>query len=177
MLEHKMASQTTGEKAGSILPHPAVVWAQRKDKLWVTVRLDNCGKPDIQLKENSLYFKGAGGPEKVVHEATLEFYHDIIPEESKYTIGGREIIFMLRKKELEKGFWPRLLKDNKKVHFLKTDFDKWRDEDDSDADDNEDMNLEQMMNSMGGLGGGAGGLEQEEEPDEDSDDEDLPDLQ
>jgi hypothetical protein len=31
---------------------------------------------------------------------------------------------VLRKKELKEEYWPRLLKDNKKVHYLKTDFDK-----------------------------------------------------
>jgi hypothetical protein len=31
---------------------------------------------------------------------------------------------VLRKKELKEEFWPRLLKENKKMHFLKTNFDK-----------------------------------------------------
>ena len=30
------------------------------------------------------------------------------------------------------------------LHFLKTDFDKWRDEDDSDAEDQEDFNLDEV---------------------------------
>ena len=33
-------------------------------------------------------------------------------------------MFKLRKKEMKEEYWPRLLKDNKKMHFLKTDFDK-----------------------------------------------------
>lgn len=33
---------------------------------------------------------------------------------------------MLRKKEEKEEYWPRLLKESKKVHFLKTDFDKVR---------------------------------------------------
>ena len=33
---------------------------------------------------------------------------------------------MLRKKEQKQEYWPRLLKESKKVHFLKTDFDKAR---------------------------------------------------
>ena len=32
--------------------------------------------------------------------------------------------FVLRKKEKKEEYWPRLLKESKKVHFLKTDFDK-----------------------------------------------------
>jgi len=33
-------------------------------------------------------------------------------------------MFVLRKKELKEKYWPRLLKESKKMHFLKTDFDK-----------------------------------------------------
>jgi len=32
--------------------------------------------------------------------------------------------FQLRKKELKEEYWPRLLKESKRVHYLKTDFDK-----------------------------------------------------
>lgn len=33
----------------------------------------------------------------------------------------------MRKKELKEEYWPRLVKDTQKLHFLKTDFDKvWR---------------------------------------------------
>lgn len=32
--------------------------------------------------------------------------------------------FVIRKKELKQEYWPRLLKESKKVHFLKTNFDK-----------------------------------------------------
>jgi hypothetical protein len=52
----------------------------------------------------------------------------------------------LRKKELKEEFWPRLLKDNKKVHFLKTDFDKWVDEDEQDEAPEDDFG------GMGGMG-------------------------
>lgn len=31
---------------------------------------------------------------------------------------------ILRKKELKEEYWPRLLKDKAKVHYLRTDFDK-----------------------------------------------------
>lgn len=32
----------------------------------------------------------------------------------------------MRKKDLKEEFWPRLLKEKGKVHFLRTDFDKVR---------------------------------------------------
>lgn len=56
----------------------------------------------------------------------LEFYAEIDKEESKVNHTAKNIEIILRKKELKEEFWPRLLKDTKKVHFLKTDFDKVR---------------------------------------------------
>lgn len=38
-------------------------------------------------------------------------------------IEGREDV---NAKELKEEYWPRLLKDSKKMHFLKTNFDKVR---------------------------------------------------
>lgn len=70
----------------------------------------------------------------------------------------KNIQFVLRKKELKEEFWPRLLKDSKKVHFLKTDFDKWVDEDEQNEAPEED--LSGGMGGMGGMPGmgGAGGM-------------------
>ena len=54
----------------------------------------------------------------------MEFYAEIDPKESHISHSGRDVSLVLRKKELKEEYWPRLLKDAKKVHFLKTNFDK-----------------------------------------------------
>uniref|UniRef100_A0A0B7BUD2 CS domain-containing protein n=1 Tax=Arion vulgaris TaxID=1028688 RepID=A0A0B7BUD2_9EUPU len=156
------------------LPPPPVIWAQRKDKVLLTVQLENVSNPKVTLKDSDLYFHGKGGTANTDHEVQMEFFKEINSSASKYSTTGRGVTFVLSKKEENLGFWPRLLKDSKKVHYLKTDFEKWRDEDDSEVDDRDDLNLDEMMQSMGGLqGGGAPDLGDNE----DSDDEDLPDLQ
>ena len=53
------------------------------------------------------------------------------------------IEFALYKKDPEGGFWDRLLKERTKQHWLKIDFNKWKEEDESDDEE-------------GGGGGGAG---------------------
>lgn len=45
-------------------------------------------------------------------------------ENSKTNHTSRDVEFVLRKKDMKAEYWPRLLKESKKVHFLKTDFDK-----------------------------------------------------
>ena len=91
-------------------------------------------------------------------------------DESKTHHTPRDVAFVLRKKETKEEYWPRLTKDKQKLHFLKTDFDKWVDEDEQDA-----VNEDDPMAGMGGmpgmgadggfggidfskLGGGAGGM-------------------
>jgi hypothetical protein len=78
----------------------------------------------LDLTPSSLTFTGYSETQKQTFHVELEFYAEIDKEESKINHTAKNIEMILRKKELKEEFWPRLLKDAKKVHFLKTDFDK-----------------------------------------------------
>lgn len=78
----------------------------------------------LDIQPTKLSFKGPSTSKKVTYAVDLEFFGEIDPKESKIHHTGRDIELVLRKKELKEEYWPRLLKDSKKVHFLKTDFDK-----------------------------------------------------
>lgn len=124
----------------------------------------------------------------------LELFGEVKPDDSKYTVRGRGAELLLLKADPEGPYWKRLLKEDKKQHWLKVDFDKWQDEDVSDEEDGGaaggggggfgGANFEDMMRQMGGLGGGGlggpGGPDLGEdfgEDDEDSDDDKLPELE
>lgn len=79
----------------------------------------------------------------------------------------REIFLKLKKQE-SGPYWNCLVK-GKRPHFLHTDFNHWRDEDESDAGD-EEPELDSLMSQMGGLGDQQTGLNEEVDSD-DSDDE------
>jgi len=100
----------------------------------------------LDLKPQSLSFSGHSDSLKRSYALELEFYAEIDPKESKINHTAKNIEMVLRKKELKEEFWPRLLKDAKKVHFLKTDFDKWVDEDEQDEAPEDDLG------NMGGMG-------------------------
>jgi len=183
---------------------PEVLWAQRssstepeKNHVFLTIIAPDV--PEAELKLNleptKLSFKGPSTSKKVTFAVDLEFYAEIDPKESKIHHSGRDIELVLRKKELKEEYWPRLLKDSKKVHFLKTNFDKWVDEDEqNEAPEDEDyMNkMGSMPGGDGGFGGidfsklgagGAGGLGdlgamgEEDSGDEDDDDDEMPALE
>ncbi|KAF2029407.1 HSP20-like chaperone [Setomelanomma holmii] len=147
---------------------PEVTWAQRssssdpeRNYVYLTIVAADVPESDLKLdlKDTSLSFKGTSTSKKVTYAVDIEFYAEIDPKESKIHHSGRDVSLVLRKKELKEEFWPRLLKDSKKVHYLKTDFDKWVDEDEQDEAPEDDMM--NQMNPMGGAGadGGFGGID------------------
>jgi hypothetical protein len=77
----------------------------------------------LSITASNVSFTGTSG-KGVTYSVSLDLYAEIDPENSKVNHTDREVELVLRKKELKLEYWPRLLKDSKKVHFLKTDFDK-----------------------------------------------------
>lgn len=185
---------------------PEVLWAQRssntdaaKNHVFLTLMVSDVSEKEMKLdlQPTKLTFTGTSTSKKVTYHVELEFYAEIDPKESRIHHTGRDIELVLRKKELKEEYWPRLLKESRKLHFLKTNFDKWVDEDEQDAqpDDDDYMN---KMNPMGGDGdGGFGGIDfsklgaaqgmggmpdlgemaNADEDSSDDDDEDMPELE
>jgi len=182
---------------------PEVLWAQRSSKtepaknfIYLTISVPDCPPSNLklELKSQGLSFKGHSDSLKRSYAVDLEFYDEIDEKESKIHHTPKNVEMVLRKKELKEEFWPRLLKDTKKVHFLKTDFDKWVDEDEQDEAPEDDLANMGGMGGMPGMGGGdfggidfsklggAGmegmeGMEGMGDEGDDDDDEDMPALE
>jgi HSP20 family molecular chaperone IbpA len=183
---------------------PEVLWAQRssavdaeKNFIYLTISVPDVPKENLKLdlKPTTLKFNGHSDSLKRTYHLELEFYAEIDPENSNVHHTGRNIELKLRKKELKEEYWPRLLKEAKKLQFLKTDFDKWVDEDEQNEAPEEDMSQFGGMGGMPGMGGGMGGGDfggidfsklgggagpgdlGDEEDDEDEEDDDMPALE
>lgn len=81
-------------------------------------------KIQLDLQSDSLTFTGYSESKKATYHLKLDFYAEIDAKESKINHTPRDIEMVIQKKELKEEYWPRLLKDKAKVHFLKTNFDK-----------------------------------------------------
>jgi len=193
----------------SVAATPEVLWAQRshptdetKNYIFLTISVPDVPKSNLKLdlKPTSLTFTGHSDSLKRSYHLDLEFYAEVDVAESKINHTPKNVEIVLRKKELKEEFWPRLLKDTKKVHFLKTDFDKWVDEDEQEEAPEEDVagmggmggmpGMGDMSSMMGGAGGDFGGIDFSklggaeglgaglgEGDDDDDDDEDIPGLE
>ena len=133
---------------------PPIKWAQRKESLFVTVDIPDVDKKSavITLGPKELHFKGKSQGKD--YEVTLGFLHEIDDQssETKWQVKPRHVSFFLKKKTDE--WWSRLL-ENAQIQKskVKTDFDKWKDEDEG-AD--EDFKLGGDFEGLGGMGGMGG---------------------
>lgn len=130
-----LATECTEERFADPIP---VLWAQRsssldaeKNFIYLTISVPDVPKGNLKLdlKPTGVTFTGHSDTLKKTYHLELEFYAEIDPDASAVNHTAKNVEMKLRKKELSEAYWPRLLKDSKKVHFLKTDFDKWVDED------------------------------------------------
>lgn len=122
-------------RAQANTPSLTVTWAQRsssseaeKNHVFLAIMVPDVSPQNIKLdvQPGSLDFTGYSESKKANYHVHLDFYKEIDPSASKTNHTSRAVEFVLQKKDLEVEYWPRLLKDAKKVHFLKTDFDKVR---------------------------------------------------
>lgn len=109
--------------------HPVILWAQRSDKLFLTIEIWEVCDESLSFTNNSMSFQGINSETKQQYAVEIEFYGNIIPDQVSRQAGKRCIILTVPK-EASGPFWPRLTKSTSKFHFIKTDFSKWIDEDD-----------------------------------------------
>ncbi|XP_048138848.1 uncharacterized protein OsI_027940 isoform X2 [Rhodamnia argentea] len=136
--------------------HPELKWAQRKDKVFITVLLPDAKDAKVNLEPDGIFtFSAKAGAENHPYELKLELFDKVNVEESKINIGVRNIFCILEK--AEKEWWKKLLRgDGKPPHYVKVDWDKWVDEDE-DTGGMGDLDLGGMdFSKFGGMGMGMG---------------------
>ncbi|XP_010269540.1 PREDICTED: uncharacterized protein OsI_027940 [Nelumbo nucifera] len=144
--------------------HPEVKWAERADKVFLTVLLPDAKNPKVNLEPDGAFtFSAIAGAENHLYEFKINLHDKVNVEESKINMGVRSIFCIIEK--AEQGWWKKLLKgDEKTPHYVKVDWDKWVDEDDDSGP--ADLDLGGMdFSKFAGMEGMGDDLE-------DSDDED-----
>jgi len=172
----------------------ATVWAIRNDKVFVAFQVEDASDIAVSFEEQKITFsckntiqevKPGKDGKKEIEKVTkkfrneIELYGKLKTEKCGYQVFGRCIKCLLPRAEVGE-YWPRLTKEKTKIHWLKVDFSRWRDEDDDETEDKLENDFD--MNKM------LGQLRVDEEgkvkdiedfddlDDNDSDDEEIGDL-
>ena len=126
---------------------PFVYWAQSNADISLRVDLKDVKDPDITIEEEEIEFScvGVGGQGQQKYEFLLEFYLPVDKESAACTVYDREILIKIKKKE--EDWWPRLLYEQKKLPWLKLDFDRIKNESESEEETVEkpDMSYAEML--------------------------------
>ncbi|KAK9111145.1 hypothetical protein Scep_018664 [Stephania cephalantha] len=113
--------------------HPTVKWAQRSDKLFITIELPDAKDARVKLEpEGKFFFSAKVGADNIPYEIDIDLFDKVDVNESKASICSRNICYLIQK--AEKKWWSRLWKQGRKPVFLSVDWDKWVDEDDEQED-------------------------------------------
>jgi hypothetical protein len=127
---HSTLSTVDG-KCADILDRRSSESDHDKNVLYLTVVTPDIEKPQIDIQPKSLKISGKDTHGKE-YALDLELYAEIDPAASKQRHTGLNLFFILQKKEDQAEFWPRLTSSKAKQHNIRTDFDKWVDEDEQD---------------------------------------------
>ena len=93
---------------------PNLKWAQRRDKVYITIDILDIEKTDIDLNdEGKLTFRAESHSQKFGFE--MELFKGVIKAESGWNLKGRNVTFRLVKRlDDREEYWPRLTKDKVK---------------------------------------------------------------
>ncbi|XP_055383922.1 very-long-chain (3R)-3-hydroxyacyl-CoA dehydratase [Condylostylus longicornis] len=114
---------------------PFVYWAQTEDLITLKVDLKEVEHVDVTMENDILHFEANGLGARGVndYEFNLHFFSDIEPNDSTYNVHDTRVTFNIKKKV--NCWWPRLICQPLKPHWLRIDFDKWKTEDDIDLEE------------------------------------------
>uniref|UniRef100_A0A0N5C835 CS domain-containing protein n=1 Tax=Strongyloides papillosus TaxID=174720 RepID=A0A0N5C835_STREA len=154
--------------------HPQVLWAQRQNLVYITISVEDMEVQDLRIEGNKIHVKGTKGKGGPLYETDLEVYSDLNGEMYKRVSTARALELIIPKAKEE--WWPRLLKQSGRNPWLKIDFNKWKDEDESDNEDpfgdmggfGDMFDASRMKDMMSSYNDGEGDMD---------DDTDLPDLE
>ena len=109
---------------------PILKWAQRKDRLYLTIMVVHTKKPTIDIIDGkTLKYSGTDGQKNYAFE--IELFDEVLKEESKYNLEGRNVFLNIKKKK-EGPYWERLTKDSVKRHWIETDWVYYTEEDEEE---------------------------------------------
>lgn len=116
--------------------HPPLMWAQDRNQVFITIKLQDVANETIQFNTNSFVFKGTTTSPPMEYDMTLELFGNIDPEsrDTKYAIFGRNVKIELKKNDA-RSWWPRLAKTTNKLHNVKIDWERWVDNEEDFDDD------------------------------------------
>ena len=113
--------------------NPEILWAQNKNKVFITINIPNISNEWVEIKEDKIEFRGENGENK--YNLCIELLNTIDTIKSLWVTKGNGIFITLEKNPIKS--WIKLT--SKKYNNLKIDWNRWEDTDDELNVDQENL--------------------------------------
>lgn len=161
------------------MSHPQVKWAQRRDKLFITVDVVDPRDVQVEFSAKGVTIRGEGvtkvGTARGPFSAALNLNGEIEPAKCTYKTGG-SYVQICAVKSATGPHWERLLMEPTRATkaWLTCDWNLWKDEDEEDAREKIDFGGYGDLSNMVNAGSGANRSANVDSDDDDDDDIDTP---
>lgn len=109
--------------------NPSILWAQDRDKLFVTIEIKNFKNKDIVFEPKIVRINGESN--NTDFDISIDLNSEIDTEKSEWIV--KQTCIELRLMKLKSIYWHKLTKN--KQNNVRIDWQKWRDEDDDEEDE------------------------------------------
>ena len=109
--------------------NPSILWAQDRDKLFVTIEIKNFQNKDIFFEPKTVRINGEAN--NTEFNVSIDLNSEIDVEKSEWIV--KQNCIELRLIKLKSIYWHKLTKN--KQNNVRIDWQKWRDEDDDEEDE------------------------------------------
>ena len=97
----------------------------------MTIELADCENINVDVDEAGTKITFSAVANGTKYGFDMETHAEIVKDESKWNLKGRNVLLNISKKDKEEEeWWPRLTKDKTKNHQITIDFNRWVDPDD-----------------------------------------------
>uniref|UniRef100_A0A0R3RJD1 very-long-chain (3R)-3-hydroxyacyl-CoA dehydratase n=1 Tax=Elaeophora elaphi TaxID=1147741 RepID=A0A0R3RJD1_9BILA len=117
---------------------PFVYWAQNEKLLFLTIDLKDSSDADYALTGNIFEFRatGVGAHGRCEYSFQLPLFAEVEMEKVGQE-GGSKLFYVLKKKNAM--WWPTVLEDGSRYSWLRIDFDRFEDPDESETEEDYEM--------------------------------------
>ena len=111
---------------------PNVLWAERKDTVFLTVEVADVTAPEVKVEDDG-HVTFSGTSDGKHYALDLHLAGALVGSESKVAVLPRHIVLALTKAS-PGPHWGKLLAGGKAPHYVKVDWTKYKDEDEEEAE-------------------------------------------
>ena len=124
------------------MENPEILWAQNREKIFITLNVSNISEQNIKITADLVHFQGKNIDKN--YNVEINLLKTIEPEESSWSIKPHCVNFTLKK--LPEVFWSKL--SSRRFNNIRVDWNKWDIMEESDESDDMTYDQENLFSNF-----------------------------